>query len=286
MFPQKICIELPHHISAFWLPVNSRNPLKKGSIGAGFLVTPRSVACYPAEKFPFKIKPRQLNIIDRILNVDRIPFKYKDPLPPAVGYSVSATLSLSYSFVSYVHLGKSFTLGEVCRLSHIAEVKSNTGLGDISAICGGKGVVIRLFPGAPGFSVVDSLVTDVKKFAIVTSVLRRMKTKDMLRAYKGSLEIEGTKAFYDFLEDSSVEHLVQIAKEFSKRVGMMSEEIDDRLSGLLKGTGALGYFVKKGIIVVLTPVEEKKEIYAKLKSHFGNARIHSIDDSGLRIIYS
>ncbi|MGC8564544.1 MAG: pantoate kinase [Fervidicoccaceae archaeon] len=283
----KVCAEFSHHISAFWLPSYRRKTLETGSVGAGFLISPVAKSCYPSESFPFKSKPKQITAIERILGLrESIPFSYKDPLPHSVGYSVSATLSLSYSFASLMHISGKPTIGEICRLAHIADVKSGTGLGDVSAICGGRGVVLRLTPGAPGYSVVDSIVTDLEKYTVITSVISKMSTSVMLRRLADSLESEGTRAYEEFLSDPSIEKLVELGRSFSMRVGMMSEELDRELSSILKKQDPLGYFVKKGLVVVVADKGETDSIYENMKAKFGNARKHRIMEEGLRIRFN
>lgn len=279
-----VCAEFSHHISAFWLPLYRKSPLETGSVGAGFLVSPSAKLCYPGKSFPFKKKPKQISVINRRLGLkESIPFSYKDPLPHSVGYSVSATLSLSYSFASFMYLSKKPMIGEICRLAHIAEVESGTGLGDVSAICGGRGVVVRLTPGGPGYSNVDSIVVDIEKYRIVTSVIGKIRTSVLLKKLSNLIEIEGAKAYEEFLAEPSVENLIELGKRFSIKIGMMSVELDKELSTILKKSDPLGYFVKKGIVVVVTEKGETDNVYEELKARFGNARKHKIRDYGFRI---
>lgn len=280
------CLEAAHHISAFWLPYYNSDPMKTGSVGAGFLISPYAKSCYPGSGFPFKRKPVQVREIERRMGLKRpVNFSYRDPLPHSVGYSVSATLSLSYSFAVSVHFSESPMLGEICRLAHIAEVESRSGLGDVSAICGGRGVVVRLTPGAPGFSTVDSLVVNTEKYRIVTSVVSRMKTADMLNSTRSVIEKAGEESFRSFLEEPSLEKMVEIGREFSRKTGMMSEDLDRELFEILRGTSAIGYFVKKGLVVAVIEKGDAAEAAERLKGKFGNARIHRIIETGVRFTF-
>ncbi|MEM0112082.1 MAG: hypothetical protein QXS56_00570, partial [Fervidicoccaceae archaeon] len=94
---------------------------------------------------------------------------------------------------------------------------------------------------------------------------------------------EGERIFKKFAENPSLSNLVEAGREFSLSVGMMTREMDEELKRAFRRIDALGYFVKKGLIVVVVEKGEVNEALESLISLFGNARSHTISENGLSI---
>jgi len=219
---------IPHHVTGFWLPRYTEDPLTTGSLGAGLLLD---------------YAMAQLRDDGVYYNGEFLGggpgVKIHSPYPLGYGYAGSAVVNIT----KYVRL-RGLSL-EAFQLAHAAEVTAGTGLGDVLAIYTGGCLVVRTRPGAPGVG--EAVGYTCPLLAAVTVHTKRLETGAMLRDLRTVLEAEGGKAveravdgdFYSFLET---------ARRFSTAVGFLSKELDAALAGL---RGAVGHYAKKGVLVVV-----------------------------------
>ncbi|AFH42829.1 GHMP kinase [Fervidicoccus fontis Kam940] len=275
------CIKIAHHISTFWAPVYKDNELYTGSIGAGILISPYAIACLNEES-SFEEPSDLIKEIDKMMGREKsLHFKYIDELPPAYGYARSASLAIGYTFLSFIYENKKFTLFDIGRIAHVAEVRSKTGLGDVSAILGGRKIPIRLKAGAPGISLVDSLMIR-EKISIITIPLKKISTKDMLKNKEREFYNAGMEAMRLFLDEPDFEKLVTLAYDFSKKTGMLSEEVESVIKEVTKSVGIIGYFIKKGIVVLFAEEGTEDDVIEMAKKKLKTQPFkHKLLDTGI-----
>jgi len=233
---------IPHHITGFWLPHYTDDPLTTGSLGAGLLLE------YAVATF------REEGVYYNGMYMGGGPgVEIHTPYPLGYGYAGSAVLNIA----RYVRL-RGLSL-EAFREAHVAEVAAGTGLGDVLAIYTGGCLVVRTKPGAPGVGQAEGY--DCPSLAVVTVHIRHVETREMLRSLRGALEAEGKRAleravdgdFYAFLET---------ARSFSLAVGFLDRELDVEISKL---KGVVGHYAKKGVLVVVAELDSLEEVLSYVR---------------------
>jgi len=218
---------IPHHISGFWLPVYTDDPVTTGSVGAGVLVG-GAVAVYEGVGVRYN---------DALLERDG-GVKIASPFPLGYGYAASAVVAIAKA------IGEAGLAPRAFVKAHVEEVSRRTGLGDVLAIYTGGCLVARVKAGAPGIGEAYSM--PCPKVGVVTADLAQISTGHMLTSRHSVIASAGAEAVAEFLKNPSFEAFLKIALNFSKRVGFL----DARMETLGKLPGVLGLFAKKGVLVV------------------------------------
>uniref|UniRef100_A0A7J3ZLX4 Pantoate kinase n=1 Tax=Fervidicoccus fontis TaxID=683846 RepID=A0A7J3ZLX4_9CREN len=283
-------VRVAHHISGFWKPEFTNEPLTTGSLGAGILIDPYlEVYCQSSrtlnvtitfDSSALEIPPVTLALRSHeSLRECAVTVRLK--LRPGVGYAVSAAATLGAS-VCCALVGRNPLLSVALNSSHHAEVVSMTGLGDVAAISLGHHLPIRLKSGSPTHARVDSLLLE-PDVRVVTLPLRVYHTREMLSSKKSEFIAYGEEALRRFLRNPSLERFLEEAREFSIRTGLMKPAEALKLESLKADySEILGYFVKKGLLVVFTRKSSAEDIASALEEEFKTkAHIHAPVWSGI-----
>lgn len=265
-----ICVRAPHHITGFWLPIYTNDLMTTGSLGAGLLVSPFTQACYHEtneslitiindKEYYHSTLHKAISILQREVNLTGKVI-IEEPLPLAVGYGTSASITLS-TLLSLEKIVNKSKL-ELAQLAHMSEVMENTGLGDVLSIFKGRELVVRTRPGAPGIGEVFNIKLPGNT-VVITCALGTMSTKIMLHNYKELIEKTGFKIFNEFLKKPDVQNFLYLSKEFSKEIGFLSRELDDALSQLCKD--CLGYYAKKKVLTIVLEEPLSQDLIINLK---------------------
>ena len=145
---------VPGHITGFFTIEDHDVSLKKGSCGAGFLLTKGVMTTVSdASDLTVDVNQGDLTVINEVLSILNIETDFKItqdiqlPIGAGFGTSAASALSLTLALNEFLDLGYSTDL---CgQIAHMAEVNLGAGLGDVIAQTG-KGLVLRVEPGAPG----------------------------------------------------------------------------------------------------------------------------------------
>ena len=156
---------VPGHITGFFTIEDHDITLKKGSCGAGFLMS-RGVRTTISDSDELEIDVNQggSTVIDEVLKIMEIDTDFKVtqdiqlPIGAGFGTSAASALSLTLALNEFLDLGYST---ELCgQIAHMAEVNLGAGLGDVIAQTG-HGLVLRVEPGAPGIGKIKSFEQEV-----------------------------------------------------------------------------------------------------------------------------
>lgn len=264
-------ISVPLHITGFFTPQFSANPLLTGSCGAGLVITPGLVCiCKLSNKLSkskviyngveTKIEPLQ-KLFDRINFDKKVSVRLSSPVPLGFGYGVSGASTLAVSLALHRFLGKSDL--KAAQMAHIAEVESLSGLGDVLAIFSGRDLAVRIKPGAPGIGIVKSF-SQPKNLRIITADLKKQSTEKMLSSMKPETCRFGIKLLKNFIKNPGLENFFEYSQLFAKKIGWANENFFKKLEPLKKQVFflknqkeeyCLGFTVKKGVL--FTAVENK-----------------------------
>lgn len=273
--------EVPLHVTGFWKICPATNPLETGSVGAGLLLAP-----YVKVKLLRGYRRFVVTLNDEYVNdlcvVRRVVENYSsqnlrgriviDALPKlGEGYALSAVVAIATSIGCHLNLKGENEVLEALKIAHISEVKCNTGLGDVIAISEGKGLEVRTKPGAPGVGRVVSFPVDGRLLVLGVVVSRALDTPTMLRMLRGKINKYGEEALKKLLEDPTLHNFLELSREFSKKTGMLTEEVEERTSFIktyVKKGSIIGYYLKKNTLIIVGS-RDLEDLVEEFKSKLG-----------------
>ena len=170
------------------------------------------------EQFLKLIKKSYLFLIDHDVEI-----------PISAGFGASGAGALSTAFALNDELGLKLTQNAVATIAHIAEVKSQTGLGDVIAQTHG-GIEIRLEPGAPGLGRIDNIIA-APLLNVVCVNLGKLETKSIISnpAHQKRINIAGKKLVAELMQEATIENFMRLSKKFMEESGLLSENLKDLL---------------------------------------------------------
>lgn len=269
------CAVVPHHITGFFKPVYSTSPENTGSVGAGIAVYPPFRACYypghrrPGSRGPVTSTARRVLEMLGATDMEQ-GIWHSSPLPPGVGYAVSAASSIAYSLLAS-YLGRT-TIGGALLAAHKSELLESTGLGDVLAISCGVGLVVRTLPGAPGFGERDCVPLP-GSISVISVETGTMETRNLisLSTRASKLAEEGVKRLS---EDPDLLLFLDYSRRFSEEIGLYSpikERLD--LETITGGEGVIGHFVKKRTLVIVLESSYIGEVLSRLEKGYTKLRL-------------
>jgi len=288
-------VRVPLHISGFWVPHITNNPLTTGSIGAGITLEPRveaEIKNGPGDKVLVNsviLEHDLINEVKRIASVNSVNVEITSPSRLGEGLGFSAALSIVVAASALHNLRKPLTLNKVGTIAHEAEVRMMTGLGDVVAELRGGGLVVRLKPGAPGVSELDVIPVRESVSVIPCVIKPGYTTPQMLRDYWHAIKEAGEAVFRKFIAEPSFDRFLELSSEFSKAV-FMNRETDEKLKELLRkhtGSGSVitYYFIKKGTLVIVSD-NPSEELINTLKKSFNRVLgIFKLSSEGTVVSY-
>jgi len=230
---------VPAHITAFFVPTFSEDPLKAGSLGAGINLDKGTNVFVSVETGTLE---RHIHVAFNGEPVKRdeaaITYSVADELVPedfrgeveiwqyfdflnghgfgnSAGGALGTALGLSYAFGG--------TWLKAAQTAHRYEVLNRGGLGDVVAQLAG-GIEVRVKAGGPGIGVVDNLFFEDYRVLVVP--LGRLSTKEVLDGdVVRAIEREGKLALDGLLRDPRPERMMALARGFAEKTGLLSGEL-------------------------------------------------------------
>lgn len=277
----KLKITVPLHITGFFSPHFSANPLFSGSTGAGLVIVPGlDCICQFLDKKRVKTEilynggKTNIEPIEKLLKLFNLKkgvfIKISSPVPLGAGYGASAASTLAVSLALCQVSGESKL--KAAKLAHLAEVKSLTGLGDVIAIFSGRALEVRIKPGAPGIGRVKSF-GQAKNLRIITCDLNPVKknTKKMLKTINQRTISFGQKILEKFIKNPTIKNFFEYSQLFAKEIGWADENFFKKLESIKKY--CLGFSVKKGVFFTVTEDKHLPGAISILKKFFPKIHI-------------
>lgn len=234
---------VPGHITGFFTIEDHEVSLKKGSCGAGFLLS-KGVRTTVDESNELEINVNQgdSTVIHEVLGILEIDTNFKITqdiqLPIGAGFGTSAASAFSLTLALNDFLELNYPL-ELCgQIAHMAEVNLGGGLGDVIAQTG-KGMVLRTEPGAPGIGKIESFEEEVfigwKTFGKIdtSSVISNPHKKEVISDV-------GLKYLEFFEEKSSLRNFLDFSYKFADETKLMSSEVKELVDYLNSCDDILG----------------------------------------------
>ena len=239
----KSSVFVPGHITGFFNIEDHSISLKKGSCGAGFLLSKGvRTTVSPANELTIEVNQGDFTVIDEVLSIldietdFRIDQDIQLPIGAGFGTSAASAFSLSLALNEFLDLGYS---KELCgQIAHMAEIKLGAGLGDVIAQTG-HGLVFRTQPGAPGIGEIESFYYDVY---VAWKTFGEIETSSIIQdpQHKKVISDSGVKYWQYFKDDPGLENFLDFSNRFARETDLMSGEVKEMVDYLNSCDDILG----------------------------------------------
>ncbi|MEM0493491.1 MAG: hypothetical protein QXS02_06040 [Candidatus Thermoplasmatota archaeon] len=280
----------PGHISGFFEPVyHSTDPQRSGSRGSGINVTLGAyseVTAVESDEQRIDVlinnKPSDAPVtryaLSYLLNNKKYHLVVNThlDLPVSYGFGMSAAGALSASLALANIL--SLTRDEAIKASHIAEICSHTGLGDVISSSFG-GVEIRREPGLPPYGMIEHIPG---QFDIVIAVIgSELETKTVLSdsVKLNDLATHGRYCLKKLLESPSIKSLFLLSQVFTWKSGLAHKKVIDAITTANR-YGMASMCMLGNSVFAVGDTENLCEVLCQ----FGKVWVCNVDVTGARII--
>ncbi len=239
---------VPGHITGiFRIFDNSDNPLRCGSMGAGFsvaigTVTSVSVVDNPTLEITTDYNKQRIDAQVTKTVVQRMTEEYERTLRVHVDHSSSLAIGAGFGASGAGALGTALALGHMldpdieyekaAGFAHIAEITNHTGLGDVLAQTVG-GLEVRVQAGGPGVGKIQSIdYQDTLLVALAGSPgleTAKVLTNPTSRQRINSI---GEELVTKLIDNPTVEMFIECSREFSEKIGLQSTRVKQALNML------------------------------------------------------
>ena len=262
----------PGHITCFFHPVKSYDPMATGSRGVGIKLSKgvkvtleertddKIITTMDGVETDCRITKLAVTDIDRSRGYD---ITIENELPVGQGFGMSAAGSIAAALCACEFTGKD--IQEAFFAAHRAEIAGGGGYGDVSGITGESHVPIRAVAGIPPFG---KVITSGLKANICVAILGGpLDTGETLSNEITLKKIQdtGSRLVTEFIDDPSLERLFAYSKEFSESIGLETPEISSALSKLREEGNAGMCMLGHSIFTDLTPARTRKILGSGVK---------------------
>jgi pantoate kinase len=261
----------PAHITGFFEIREHNFPVETGSRGAGIVIdsgVETGLIIKDSEKNSLRIfydgsecqckttKSVVSEILKSTCGAFDVEVHHFPKLPLAYGFGLSGAGALGTAFAMNHELELDFNHNQLGQIAHTAEVKNNTGLGDVGPELS-RGLVIRVKEGAPGVGRIKSI--KFESFVVSFIIGRPLFTKTVLKNSTKRLTINqiGGICMQEFLNDPSPQRFMELSNRFTFESGLAQKNVEKAIKNLeIKGVTA-GMNMLGNAIFTLTDEPEK-----------------------------
>ncbi len=292
----------PGHVTGiFFIDDLDKDPLKRGSLGAGFSIdlgattwinesAGMSNSAQPpaGPRFILNGEPRELDVSAAVYShfIESQPnlphtgltISHNIDLPQGSGFGTSGAGALSLAMALNRWYGSPFSNEEAAQFAHRAEVECKTGLGTVIGEYYG-GVEIRTRTGAPGIGRLTQIPYP-EDLRAVFAVRGPYSTSKALSSpmVRDMVNLHGKNALDGLQRDPSVSNFLRYSRQFAEGTGLFTPWITDILE-VLDAHHSIGSMLMFGEgVFTLAPADKAVEIERKLRSYC--ERTGSTDSKG------
>lgn len=291
----------PGHITGFFevSHARERNPLYRGSKGAGFSVDAgitTAVYVYENSRVGSTIlingneaEPKEAEVsqwvVDQYLKAADRPYfikiEHNIGIPVGFGLGSSGAAALSLSYALNKALGSRLTRQEAAQVAHKAEIACRTGLGTVIAEYSG-GFEMRLKEGAPGVGEVDAVPLARSKAVILC--MAPISTKSFLAGRMDEINGMGGKMLRRLSESRDVDEFLEMSFAFAQTLGLT----DGVCRGPIEALAAKGFKSSVALfghtVFTIVPEGRAGEAAKALAGFGGTILVCNIDGRGARVL--
>jgi pantoate kinase len=225
-------------------------------------------------------------LLAKIPETFHVNVRHRVEVPIGAGFGTSAAGALGTALGLGKALNLNFTINQLGRIAHIAEVKCRTGLGTVGPLLHG-GCGLTLEPGAPGIASLDQIPIS-HDHRIVAGTFRAYLTKEMLSSMRKREIINewGRKTLQKILAAPSLDNFMRACKKFAIMTGFYTERVQ-RLIELAEKAGAIGAAqnMMGEAVHALVTVDHVEDVHGAFRTLLPEEKITiaNIDLQGARI---
>ena len=230
----------PAHITGFFkAELGEKEANQLGSLGAGFSIqkgVKTTVNIRPKTKhditnYGIRIKgfnTGDIRVSEYVLNQFLVDGKYFDvtheiDVPVGYGFGCSAAVALSLSIALNDSLKCGYTKTKVAQIAHEAEIKCQTGLGDVLASYHG-GFEIRIKSGAPGIGEVQK-IKPKEKLEVMIICFNPISTKKFLKEKISSVNGLGGRMVEKLVKSQDMEEFQDMSLKFAQYIHVLTPKM-------------------------------------------------------------
>jgi pantoate kinase len=169
-----------------------------------------------------------------------VTVEHKIEVPIGMGFGTSAGGALTAVLAFREALALPLTYNQTGKIAHISEIQCQTGLGTVSSLAVGGGLVLVTKPGAPGICQTDRIPIN-PDYVIVAGFYDSKIPKTVLTSMERKTQINrcGKKTLKQILAKPTLENFLASCWDFAKNAGFATENVR-RLVHLAEKAGAVG----------------------------------------------
>ena len=255
----------PGHITCFFHPVRSYDPMSAGSRGVGIKLSKgakvtldersdgRIVTVMDGKEADCRITKMAIRDIDPERGFD---VTIENAFPVGQGFGMSAAGAIAAAVCACEINGKERQ--EAFRAAHRAEIMGGGGYGDVSGIMGRANVPVRSIAGLPPLG---KVINSGLKMNLSVAILGGpLDTGETLANEETSRRIQemGSRLVTEFIEDPSLDRLFSYSAEFSRSIGLETPELSSALSKLRAEGNAGMCMLGHSIFTDLSPARTRE----------------------------
>ncbi len=227
----------PAHISGIFVIHMRKDPALSGSTGCGVCLEDGAVTkVCAAEETTIRINgdvagaPTTLSAI-KLLTSKPVLVETTLNVPVGCGFGASGAGVLSTALALNEALSLNFTLSDLVKAAHVAEVKNRTGLGDVTGQTFG-GIVIRKKAGAPFTVNIDKIPCSDRTISWVS--FGEISTKSVLSddLKKKTINKAGKHRLKELLKKPTLSNFFIQSCKFAKEIELMSPQVKDAIEAV------------------------------------------------------
>ncbi|MFW9855676.1 MAG: pantoate kinase [Candidatus Thorarchaeota archaeon] len=274
-----------HLTGLFAIKDGSDEILSRGSIGAGVCIDRGTVTTVTKQdhssleiyfngvKTPLSTATVTKRVLDLLFERNfrhGIQVDHNFGIPISSGFGASAAGALGTAFAANEVYDLGFSRIKLFQIAHLAEIYSNTGLGDVIGLYQG-GAEVRTKPGAPGVGQTITM-TNRDNWRMATIHIGHLVTPKILadQDKRKAINLAGEQLIENLISDPDFGNFVSLASQFSRTLNLWSRTLigisemvpPDVVTAQIMLGDALFLFYKPGIdIKILSDLDPsfKKE---------------------------
>ena len=228
-----------------------------------------------------------IRVSEYVLNEFLVDGKYFDvtheiDVPVGYGFGCSAAVALSLAIALNDALKCGYAKTKVAQIAHKAEIKCQTGLGDVLASYHG-GFEIRTKSGAPGVGEVQR-ITPKEKLEVMIICFNPISTKKFLKEKISLINGLGGKMVQKLVKSQDMDEFQDMSIKFAQYIHVITPKMNKVIKDLHDNGIKCGIALFGETIFSLVPKDKKQKALEILKKYDDGIVITSrIDNSGARL---
>jgi len=288
----------PAHITGFFkAELEEEEPNQLGSLGAGFsiekgvktTVNVREKTEHDINNYGIRVKgfnTGDVRVSEYVLQKFLVDGKYFDitheiDVPVGYGFGCSAAVALSLSIALNDSLKCGYSKTQVAQIAHEAEIKCQTGLGDVLASYHG-GFEIRTKSGAPGIGEVQK-IKPTEKLDVMIICFNPISTKKFLKEKISSVNGLGGRMVEKLVQSQDMDEFQDMSIKFAQYIHVITPKMNKVVKELHNNGIKCGVALFGETIFSLVTKDKKQRVLEILKKYDDGIIITSrINNSGAR----